>query len=245
MKIVGFMPTLGRPELVQEILMMWHLQTYQDRELLIYDTANQMPEIEGDRWKIIHQGECPYSMGTTCNVGIRMSDAPLICRIDDDDQYAPWHLEATVAALEQKPWCCPYHVWDAQFGRIQMFESFQTGRAPRTVAYAGAWGFTREAFEALGGYRENDIREQECEFRDRLARRYGDPADTISERFPMPSYLYAANHGRVGHYGRLTDRERRQHQRKEWPKWKHIEPRWPKDYFHGLPLDPPLNPRRF
>lgn len=245
MKIMGFMPTLGRPQLVEEIICMWNMQTYQDRFLIIYDTANQLPQIEGDRWRIVHQGELPWSMGTTCNVGIRLSDAPLIARIDDDDHYYPWHLEACVEALKHSHWSCPYETWDAQYGDIRLIRTYRDAHGPRGVAYAGAWAFRREAFDVLGGYKETAFREEECEFRDRLAARFGLPGNTISEKFPTASYLYAANHDRVVHYGQCTDDQRRKYQRQQWPKVTEITPRWPRSFMLGLPRIPELHKRPF
>ena len=142
MKILGFMPTLGRPPLVEQILMMWKLQSHQDRELLVLDTGNQMPECTGDRWRIVHQGETPWSMGTCCNRGIRLLDSDAICRIDDDDIYFPWHLEACAAALEHHPWACPSSVWD----RFDPHEPPCRVRTygdptPVDVAYSGCWSF--------------------------------------------------------------------------------------------------------
>lgn len=245
MRICAFLPTLGRPHMIEEAITMWSLQTYQDRELLIYDTANQMPQQQGDRWRIVHQGECPTSMGTTCNQGIRMSDSPLICRWDDDDHYFPWHLEAIVEALRDHHWACPHAVWDCQFGPMELRRAYRESRGPRDVAYAGAWAFRRDAFESIGGYRETMVKEQELEFRNRLVARYGPPGDSTSGRFPLTSYSYAINQDRVPHYGQMTDEQRRQHQRQPWPRWDKITPRWPRNYMLGYPRDPTIEPRRF
>ena len=243
-KAFGFMPTLGRPQLVEEVLRMWELQTYPDCDLLVYDTANQMPEVQGPNWRIVHQGECPWSMGTTCNTGIRMSDAPYVLRIDDDDQVFPWHVEAIVDALQDHQWACPLKVWDWQYGnKPLMFRPYN--RDTRDIAYAGTWAFRREAFEAVGGYREDCFREEECEFRTRLHDRFGPPGDSTAGRFPDPSYAYALNYDRVPHYGQMTDEQRREHQRRPWPKWETITPRWPRNYLLGYPLNPKLHPRRF
>jgi len=244
-RLFAFCPTLGRPHLIEELITMWSLQTYQDRELLIYDTANQMPEQTGDRWRIVHQGECPYSMGTTCNVGIRMSDAPLCLRLDDDDMVAPWHCEAIVEALQDHQWACPYSVWDWQFKDRKPILCRPYRRDTRDIAYAGTWAFTREAFEAIGGYREDQFREEECEFRTRLHDRYGPPGDSTAGRFPMTSYSYAINQDRVPHYGQMTDEQRRAHQRQAWPAWPKVVPRWPRNYLLGYPLDPKIEARRF
>jgi hypothetical protein len=242
---MGFMPTLGRPHLVEEVIAMWELQTYQDRELLIYDTANQMPEISGETWRIIHQGKLPFSMGTTCNVGIRMSDAPLIARIDDDDHYFPWHLEACVEALQNSAMSCPYCTWDGQYGRVECFQTYSRSVGPSGVAYAGAWAFTREAFEAIGGYKESEFREDECEFRDRMVEKYGPPGDTTAGKFRTPSYLYAANHVATVHYGQCTDEQRREYQRQDWPKVEKIEPRLPSNFMDGISDKFRVHPRRF
>jgi hypothetical protein len=242
---MGFMPTLGRPPLVEESIRMWELQTYPDRELLVLDTANQMSECSGETWRIVHQGDCPYSMGTTCNVGIRMSDAEAICRWDDDDSYAPWHLEAMGEALQSHPWACPYSVWDCQFGPMKLCRTYRDTRGPRDVAYAGTWAFTRVAFEAVGGYRETMVKEQELEFRNRLFARYGPPGDSTAGRFPAPSYSYAINQDRVPHYGHMTDEQRQSHQRQAWPAWPKVTPRWPRNYMLGYPLDPKIEARRF
>jgi len=246
-----FTPTLGRPELIEEILMMFQMQTYPNRELLVVDTAEQMPETEGDRWRIMHIGRLlpnwrdGYSMGTLVNAGIRATKGELTIRLDDDDQILPWHVEALVEALQDHQWACPYTVWDAQWGDLRLYRPYRDRRGPRDVAYAGTWAFTREAFEALGGYREDRFREEECEFRDRLAARFGDPGDSTAGRFPMSSYVYSPNSDRVPHYGQMTDQQRRAHQRQSWPPWPKITPRWPRNYLLGFPLNPTINPRNF
>ena len=242
-KAFGFMPTLGRPHLVEEVIWMWERQSYPDKELLVYDTGNQMPQIIGSCWRIVHQGECPTSMGTTCNAGIRMSDAPYILRIDDDDAYAPWHVEAIVEALQKSPWACPHTVWDWQYGEPLLCRTYR--KDTTDIAYAGTWAFTREAFEAVGGYREDCFREEECEFRTRLHNKFGPPSDSVSVKFPITSYSYSTNHHRVPHYGQMTDDQRRAHQRKTWPKVASITPRLPRNYMLGYPVNPIIQSRRF
>lgn len=245
MKILAFMPTLGRPHLVEQAIRMFELQTWQDREMLVYDTANQMPEISGDRWRIVHQGELPWSMGTTCNVGIRLSDAPLIARWDDDDHYLPWHLEACIEALTTGRWSCPSVVWDYVLPDLPSLVK-TTHRDGGKWAYAGAWAFRRDAFEEVGGYSEEHFREEECDFRNALIATSGPPADTITMRFPAASYVYLGNKvPRSSHYGQLTDDQRRAAQQKRWPKVESISPRWPEGYMAGFPTNPVARQRHF
>lgn len=243
--------TMGRPQLIEEAIAMFQLQTYQSRELLIVDTVEQMPEAAGDRWRILHISKLipnwrnGYSMGTLVNAMIRATYGTLTIRWDDDDSYYPWHIEAMVEALQDHQWACPYSCYDAQYGGIQQYRTYRDEFGPKDVAYAGTWGFTREAFEVVGAYREDKFREEEVEFRDRLAKKYGPPGDSTGGKFPMPSYLYGAHHNTVVHYGACTDKQRRDYQTQDWPKWTKITPRWPKSYMLGLPTDRTILPRQF
>ena len=105
--------TMGRPQLIEEAITMFQLQTYQSRELLIVDTVEQMPETHGDRWRILHIGKLipgwrdGYSMGTLVNAMIRATYGQILIRADDDDHYYPWHIEAMVEALQDHQWACP------------------------------------------------------------------------------------------------------------------------------------------
>lgn len=243
--------TMGRPQLIEETITMFQLQTYQERELLIVDTVEQMPEAFGDRWRILHIGKLlpkwrgGYSMGTLVNAMIRATYGQTVIRWDDDDHYYPWHIEAMADALASHEWACPYSCYDAQYGTIQQYQTYRKKFGPKDVAYAGTWGFAREAFEKAGAYREDKFREEEVEFRDRLAAKYGPPGDTTAGRFPMTSYLYGANHNRVVHYGACTDKQRREYQTQAWPKCDSITPRWPPNYMLGLPCNEDILPRQF
>ena len=183
-------------------------------------------------------------MGTLVNAGLRLLRGKYQLRLDDDDQVFPWHFEAIMEALQDHQWACPYSVWDWQFGgRPILCRPYR--RTTEDIAYAGTWAFRREAFEALGGYREDGFREEECEFRTRLHNRYGPPGDSTAGRFPATSYAYAINQDRVPHYGQMTDDQRREHQRRPWPRWDKIEPVWPRNYLLGYPSSPRIEPRRF
>ena len=238
------MPTLARPHLVEQSIRMFELQTYQNRTLLVIDTGNQMPPTIGDRWRIVPDDCVPYSQGCLINRAIRDLPGTLIARWDDDDQYFPWHLEACVEALAYRPWAVPSRVWDCFADATIMSQTCRSGDG-RDASYAACWSFTKEAWKKVGGYPEEDESEGECDFRLKLWAAFGAPADTISDRFPMPSYCYSRVRSPDVHDSTHTREERIARRRKEYPKHPAVTIRWPDNYMLGFPLNPVLSQRRW
>jgi len=229
------MPTLGKPDLVEEAVRMFELQSYPNRELLIVDTANQMPPITGDRWSIMPLAELPPSHGTVVNQAIHKTNGPYVVRWDDDDHYFPWHLEACREALDRRLWAVASLAWD-QWTPDELV-IMKTAHWPdlRDACYAAAWSFRRQAWAAIGGYPTHSETESEGEFRDRLFAAFGPPADTISERFPVPSYFYTRSRSGHFHDSEQTPQDRIARRKLTYPKRETVTPRWPRGYMLGLP----------
>jgi hypothetical protein len=243
--ITCIMPTLGRPHLVEQSIRMFELQSYRNRELLIFDTGNQMPACEGDRWRIIPLETLPHSHGTVVNEMVRQARSELIVRWDDDDQYFPWHLEACVEALSRRPWAVASLTWDQWSPSEMVIMKTAHWADLRDACYAAAWSFDREAWKTVGGYSTDTETELEGEFRDRLYRTFGPPADTVSERFPVPSYCYTRSRSGEIHDSEQTPEQRIARRNIVYPKWEKVTPRWPDNFMLGFPMNPIVSERRW
>ena len=244
-RITAVCLTLGRPHLLAQMIRQFELQTYQDRELLIIDTGNHIQPQTGDRWRLRQLGRVDTEMWRTMNELVRETDTEFVCKMDDDDNYAPWHMAAVVDALDRGPWAVPSVVWDnagAQVGApLVATATHAPGRNDH--CYAGAWAYRRAAFDAVGGYSPHGVNEGECEFRNKLLRTFGPPADTISERYPQPSYIY--RRGRSWQAS-LLQNDPRETMRLRTAKYEPvgvITPTWPDNYLEGLPTDGVVHPR--
>ncbi len=240
------MVTLGRPRLVEQAIRMFELQSHQDADMLVIDTANQMRLTRGNRWLVLPQPQQDWSLAETVNRGIESAvEGSGIARWDDDDWYFPWHLAAVSDALERGDWACPSVVWDEESpGRY-----IQTRTAARPdgsdCCYAGAWAFRKAAWRAVGGYPTHAMSEKEVDFRTELFRRFGSPQDTISERYPVPSYCYFRHRADVLHDSCSTDEERMARRRGPFAPWPAVWPRWPDNYMLGLPPGEAVQDRKW
>lgn len=247
-RIVGIMLTLGRPQLLAQALRQWELQTYPDRHLLVIDTGNHIANQQGAHWEIRQLGRIDTGMWATVNEAVRSTDAEFVCRMDDDDIYLPWYVEAHVEALTAAAWSAASVVFDSLPDdpsgtlRVTRTVSWVDGR---DVCYAGCWGYRRQAFDAVGGHPDHGVNEGECEFRDLLFARFGPPADTIGKRFPQPSYVYRRKPPGVATASALQRNEAETMRLRTMyrePVGK-IVPRWPDRFIEGLPADRTIHER--
>jgi len=150
--ITAICPTYRRPKLIPNVLAMWNAQTYpkEKRILLILDDGQSFEsQINLDEgWILLSINLRIKTLGAKFNLlvdsAIQQSDIVLF---EDDDVYLPGYVEAHAKILKEHHSSQPEFVWsnDAQ-GRTTLNKSNAVGR------HHGAWGFSKEAYDEVGGY---------------------------------------------------------------------------------------------
>jgi len=247
MKIAVCVCTWNRPKLLGRMIRCFEMQDYENRVLLVLDDAGQYPAMEGDRWKLVsHRFRWP-TLGEKRNAAISLlgPDVDAYSLIDDDDLVLPHHLSALVVALQEAPWCQSRQVLvprGKQFQRV----ATSNGENPNNIGYPGGWGFRREAFERLGGYAAISNGEDQ-ELAARALKLLGPSADTITDKYPTPGYVYdlQSKSWHLSAMGPPGDEEGYRSLGKQ-----HIEPveslnvSWPEDYCKW-PISDTVLPRRW
>jgi glycosyltransferase involved in cell wall biosynthesis len=79
-------PTIGKVKLLEESIQSFHLQTYPNKELIIF---NNFPDVDlvynHSQVKVVNYKEHIYSIGQCRNVGISYAQGEYIATWDDDD----------------------------------------------------------------------------------------------------------------------------------------------------------------
>lgn len=182
------MPVYNEAAFVEAAIQSVLRQTVSDLELVIVDngSTDQSPEILGrisdPRVRVFRN---PHNLGSAAagNRAVRESRAALIARMDADDIALPHRLEKQLAAFKAQPKLALLG------GQVHHFETAGPllGRiAPRAVTRRGiAWQslfsspfvhstvmFTRESFEAVGGYDERMQRSSDFALFSRIQAKY-------------------------------------------------------------------------
>ncbi|MGQ9822762.1 MAG: glycosyltransferase family 2 protein [Thermogutta sp.] len=150
MKIACLCSTFNRPAQLAEVIESFLRQTYPARELVILDDAGQYDPAACDHLpgvKLVTTRHRFRTLGEKRNASAALPspDCKAYAVWDDDDIYLPWHLEAMAAVFQAGyPWSLPAEVW---IDRTTHLKRKNTGGL-----FHGSWGFTREAFLAVGGY---------------------------------------------------------------------------------------------
>jgi glycosyltransferase involved in cell wall biosynthesis len=210
MKITAVCITYLRPALLAELIRMFELQTYQDRELIVLDDAGQYREQVGDRWRIVPWEKRFFSLGAKRNQAMRLAsdDSEAFAVWDDDDVYLPWALEATVNGLEKGDWAAPSVAFDHwELGKMIVTRTgIDASGRHNAPAYHGSWSYRRSAIEDVGGYPEREVGDLDCETGISLIERFGHPVDTICDEYPHPYYIYN-RFAQTYNAGEMTDKE--------------------------------------
>jgi glycosyltransferase involved in cell wall biosynthesis len=195
MKIACLCCTYNRPQQLAEVIESFQRQTYplEKRELIVLDDAGQYDEQTGPGWWLLSVGKRFRTLGEKRNVtaALASADVDAYALWDDDDIYLPWHLEAMARVLESGvPWSRPDEVWiDASSRwppnskeevRKPYFKRKETGGL-----FHGSWGFTREAFLAVGGYPPMQSSQDQA-----LACRFKKAGVRVLSPSRSPSYIY-------------------------------------------------------
>lgn len=191
MKIAAVVCTFNRPAFLGRMIRCFELQDHTDRELVVLDDAGQYGDREGDRWRIVSLGRRFPSLGDKRNAVLRLvsADVDAVALWDDDDVYLPWQLSAAVAALSNAQWAQPRQVLKEihprRFTRVETFNR----RAPEVYGYPGGWSCRRHIIEDVGGYAPISNGE-DADLAERITAAWGPSADTITEEYPVPGYVY-------------------------------------------------------
>lgn len=150
MKICCLCPTWNRPAELAESIECFHRQTYALRELVILDDAGQYESQAGDRWWLVSTEKRYPALGAKRNAcaALASADAEIFAVWDDDDIYAPWHLEALAAAFEAgAAWVRPQRIIAGN-----PLAGFRLRTLPPDALHHPGCAFRRDVFDAVGGY---------------------------------------------------------------------------------------------
>ena len=191
MKIAAVCCTYLRPRQLGRLVQCFLRQDYpaERRELVILDDAGQYNDQRGSGWRLVSVDRRFPSLGEKRNAAAALvsADVDALAPWDDDDQYLPWALSASVAALELAPWSRPSEVLSPQpDGRLV--------RRKTGGLWHASWAYTREAFDRVGGYPAINNGEDQALAR-RLEKVATAQADPIALGFP-PFFLWSWGGGR-------------------------------------------------
>jgi len=180
------MPVRNGERFVAEAVESVLSQTFADLELLVLDdgSTDSTPRIlerlaGADSRLVVHRRGPGRSLAGTLNAAAELSRAPLLARLDADDVALPDRLRLQTKFLGENPdvallggQALLIDERGREFGRAD----YPTGNAElqealreRNPFVHSAMAMRREAFEAVGGYRENFIHAEDLDLWLRLA----------------------------------------------------------------------------
>ena len=95
---------------LKRIVAMYHAQTYQNRELIIFNTDTEYPYelgFEDDSIIVVNAdknyetGEGYTNRGDICRDAVTHATGDYFMLADDDDIYLPWHIQQAVDGIEE------------------------------------------------------------------------------------------------------------------------------------------------
>lgn len=187
--ICAICPTYNRPELLGRAIRAFEKQTYENRYLIIVDDAGQYENQKGDRWELISIPRRVLTLGEKNNVCAHLApfNTWAYAKWDDDDIYMPWHLESLAEALHRGSFVQPRYAidfWDGEWVQIETYNR----KKPKHFCYHGCWGYTRELFNKVGGYRARYAGD-DGEFQSRLVQDFKIQSVGTDSQY-KPSYWY-------------------------------------------------------
>lgn len=100
-RVVTVVPTYQRQEGLQHALASALAQTVEDQLIIVVDDGGGLPELPDDpRLVAVSLSRNTAVLGLVRNVGIRLSHSSYIAFLDDDNSWAPDHLELALTALD-------------------------------------------------------------------------------------------------------------------------------------------------
>lgn len=140
-------PTYRRPDLLANSVACYLAQDYPPnrRELIILDDADQFDSHSGDGWEITSLRRRFQSLPAKFNALAGMARGEIFVVWEDDDIYLPWHVSAHVKVLQN----------GHSFSKPNTIRSHYAGKWQEESAagrFHGSIAFTRQAYEAVGGW---------------------------------------------------------------------------------------------
>jgi len=103
-KVASVVTTYRRPEIVQRAIGSALAQTVTDQVIMVVDDAGGLPDLPDDpRVFGVSLSRNVAIAGVVRNFGARLTRSEYVAFLDDDNQWAPNHLETALAALERSP----------------------------------------------------------------------------------------------------------------------------------------------
>ncbi len=136
-KISIGLPTYNRPDMLSEVLELFHRQTYSDFELIVSDNASPDPKVKRlcEHYAAldprIRYVQHPINLGAEKNFWyvLDQASAPLFMWAADDDLWPLDFLEKGVTALEANPrasaWFCQVENIDIDGNVVRSYPSFK------------------------------------------------------------------------------------------------------------------------
>jgi hypothetical protein len=191
MKIAAVCVTWNDNTGLGRVIECFNRQTHPDREFIALEDGGMYPDQpRGDRWRVVSIDRRFSCLGAKRNAVSALAsldcDAFAVC--DSDDIYLPRWMAAINNALQSSAWVMPTQAleWNTN-GTWKRVKTWKESQARR--AYHGAWAFTREAFESVGGYPILDS--EDNPLATKLLDKFGPAGDTICPMFPDPYYAYS------------------------------------------------------
>ena len=187
MKVACLCPTAWRPALVSNAIACFMEQDCQaEKRLFILDDSGMAKDIVSDQWELhategIFLGGLPAKYNHLFDMAIGWG-ADYIAVWEDDDIYLPWHLRASIDAMERNnaQWAQPWSVYSLYTGKLAKEDGrmrFHAGVSARANAIRHIDGWPKECWP--------DFDQQ---FMHTLRRAYGEAADS-ADRF-NPGYIF-------------------------------------------------------
>jgi len=222
MKIACLCCTYNRPKQLAESIECFRRQTYplEKRELVILDDAGQYDEQTGPGWWLVSLGKRFRTLGEKRNAcaALASADVDAFAVWDDDDIYLPWHLEVMAAVMKSGvPWSRPDEVWIDRRTRLE--------RKPTNGLFHGAWGFTREAFLAVGGYPAMQSGQDQA-----LAGRFKRAGIRSASPAGLPSFIYRWSYPGARHLSAMGKGGYERRGNEPIEPVARIDPQWSRDW---------------
>lgn len=99
-EVVTVVPTFRRPGMLVEAVRSALAQTVDDHRVIVVDDGGGLPELPADpRLTAVSLSRNTAVLGLVRNVGVRLTRSRFVAFLDDDNTWAPDHLEHALAAL--------------------------------------------------------------------------------------------------------------------------------------------------
>lgn len=144
------MPTYGRPNYVDEAVIMFVNQDYPAKELVILnDCPGQVFRSDRADVRVFNYGTRFATLGEKRNVSIEIAQGEFIAVWDDDDAYLPWRLSFSYSELQRlrTPFYRPEHFL-LYSGQADLLDAVC---APEGISHSTVL-FRKDLWKDAGGY---------------------------------------------------------------------------------------------